>query len=174
MVWQTFVDDWVKGRRPACRASGGAPSGAPGSRWFTAARADVPGSAQSVKQQIPGRSCRSCSFELGQLRLSRDLCFFCSSQAEELKALVCLQQPSCCLNCTACVCVCVCLHHITQFFPQLDRLGGVQLPRKPTAAAAFLCLHEATSTERWRRGRNPGKCRPFGFFRIGIYVLGFV
>lgn len=68
----------------------------------------------------------------------------------------------------------VCLYHVTQFFPQQGRLRGPAKPRMPTTAPHFFVFMKKTATERWRRATNPGKCRPFGFLRIGIYVLGFV
>lgn len=57
----------------------------------------------------------------------------------------------------------VCLYHITQFFPQQGRLRGPAKTPNANHSTPLLCLHEETATGKWRRGTNPGKCRPFGF-----------
>lgn len=72
------------------------------------------------------------------------------------------------------MCMCVSLYHITKtLFPQQLRLRGPARPRLPTQRP-LLSFDEETGTEKWNRGASAGKNPPYGFLRIGIYVLGLV
>lgn len=82
-----------------------------------------------------------------------------------------LQGSRLCFICTQCVFVS--LLHNPVFSQQVRLQGSFQTPNV-NYSTPFLCLHEETTAERCRRGTNPGIYRPFGFLRIGIYVLGFV
>lgn len=72
------------------------------------------------------------------------------------------------------MCMCVSLYHVIQnLFPQQLRLRGPARPRLPPHRP-LLSFAEETGTEKWSTGASAGKFPPYGFLRIGIYVLGLV
>lgn len=72
------------------------------------------------------------------------------------------------------MCMCVSLYHVIQnLFPQQLRLRGPARPRLPPHRP-LLSFAEETGTEKWNTGASAGKFPPYGFLRIGIYVLGLV
>lgn len=68
--------------------------------------------------------------------------------------------------------VCVSLSRNTNLFPQQLRLRGPARPRLPPQRP-LLSFAEETGTEKWNSAASAGKFPPYGFLRIGIYVLGF-
>lgn len=81
-----------------------------------------------------------------------------------------ISNDSACFICIAYVCV-----SLSQNSLLPSKVGkGVHPTLNANYSTPFLCRHEETATERCHRGASAGKCRPFGFLRIGIYVLGFV
>lgn len=72
------------------------------------------------------------------------------------------------------MCMCVSLYHVIQsLFPQQLRLRGPSRPRLPPHRP-LLSFAEETGTEKWSTEASAGKFPPYGFLRIGIYVLGLV
>lgn len=69
--------------------------------------------------------------------------------------------------------VCFSLSRNTNFFPQQLRLRGPARPRLPPHRP-LLSFAEETGTEKWNSAASAGKFPPYGFLRIGIYVLGLV
>lgn len=72
------------------------------------------------------------------------------------------------------MCMCVSLYHVIHnLFPQQLRLRGPDRPRLPPHRP-LLYFAEETGTEKWNTGASAGKFPPYGFLRIGIYLLGLV